>query len=227
MAVAAWVGSITGICERIFQAAAQAGHAGAAHDDRAGAILFLQGASDLDHPRERAFAGGSLGHAHVERPFPRKPVHQSHLAQVADVPADRALRDRDDAKGFGPRHRGQDAAFGDAEHRAVGAFPAYMKAGVAVAGDDKGGCAVVALDQPPQRHRHAVDVGLALDPVRSLGERGADDFRAVSEIERLERVLQSSGHGNIGIGIDHEDARAGHVSSLQALQLSHGLQLLA
>ena len=97
------------------------------------------------------------------------------------------------------RHRGQHAAFGDAEHRPVGAFPADMQAGIAVAGDDEGRCAVVAFDQSPQRHRHAVDIGLALDPVRSLGQRRADDFRPVGEIERLQRVFQPLGHGDVGI----------------------------
>src|ERR1700719_1646679 len=90
----------------------------------------------------------------------------------ANVP----VPDADDAEGFRALQRRQYAAFGDAEHRPIGSFAADMQTRVAVAGDHEGGGAVIALDQPAQRHRHAVDVGLALDPVRSLGQRRADDL---------------------------------------------------
>ena len=66
-----------------------------------------------------SFAGGGFRDAHVERTLAGEPVHQSHLAQIAQMAADRALRDRDDAEGLGAGQRGQHAAFGDAEHRPV------------------------------------------------------------------------------------------------------------
>ena len=84
---------------------------------------------------------------------------QAHLPEIADVPADRALRDRDHAKGFGARQRRQHAAFGDAEHRPVGGLAADMQAGIAVAGDHEGaptGCRPRrggAAASPRRRHR--------------------------------------------------------------------------
>ena len=108
--------------------------------------------------------------------------------------ADRALRDRDDAEGFGARQRRQHAAFGDAEHRPVRCLAADMQARIAVAGDDEGGRLVVAFDQTAQRHRHAIDIGLALDPERALGQRLADDLGSALKAERLERVLQPLRH---------------------------------
>jgi hypothetical protein len=122
--------------------------------------------------------------------------------------ADRALCDRNDAEGFGARQRRQHAAFGDAEHGSVGCFAADMQAGIAVAGNDEGGRLVVAFDEAAQRHRHAVDVGLALDPVGALGQRFADDLRAAFKVERLQGLLQPLGHELVGVGIDDENARS-------------------
>ena len=122
--------------------------------------------------------------------------------------ADRALRDRNDAEGFGARQRRQHAAFGDAEHRPVGGFAADMQARIAVAGNDEGGRMVVAFDEAAQRHRHAIDIGLALDPVGALGQRLADDLRSALEVERLQGLLQSLCHELVGVGIDDENARS-------------------
>jgi flavin reductase (DIM6/NTAB) family NADH-FMN oxidoreductase RutF len=199
-----------GNAERIFQRRPQPSHTGTAHDDGTGAVLVFEGAADLDHLRQRSASRGGLRHAHVERSLAGQPVYQPHLAKITDMPADRTLRDGDDAKGFGARHRRQHAAFGDAEHRPISSFPADMQARIAVAGDHEGCRTVIALDQPAQRHRHAVDIGLALDPVRTLDQRCADDLRSVREIERFQGLFKSLGHGDVGIGIDHEDARAGH-----------------
>ena len=124
--------------------------------------------------------------------------------------ADRALGDRDDAESFGARERGQHAAFGDAEHRPIGCFAADMQAGIAVAGNDEGGRTVVAFDPTAQRHRHAVDIGLALDPVGALRQRLADDLRSALKAKRLQGVLEPLRHEVVGIGIDDENARPGH-----------------
>ena len=116
--------------------------------------------------------------------------------------ADRALRDRDDAEGFSARKRRQHAALGDAEHGPVGGFAADMQARIAVAGNNEGGRMVVAFDEAAQRHRHAVDVGLALDPVGALGQRLANDLRSAFKTERLQGLLQPLCHEMVGIGID-------------------------
>ncbi len=124
--------------------------------------------------------------------------------------ANRALRDRNNAEGFSARERRQDAAFGDAEDGPVRCFAADTQTGIAVAGDDEGGRTVVAFYQTAQRHHHAVDVGLALDPVRAFGERLADDLRSTLKAERLQGVLQPLCNEMVGIGIDDENARPGH-----------------
>ena len=175
-----------------------------------GAVLVAQRAADLDHPRQRAFARGGFRDAHVERPLAGKAIGQSHLPEIAHVTRDRALGDRDDAKRFGAGQCGQHAALGDAEHGAVGAFAADLKPGIAVAGDDKGSRAVVALDQPAQRHGDAVDIGLAFNAERSLGQGLADQLRPALETERLQRVLQPLRDRRVGIRIDDENARSGH-----------------
>ncbi len=204
-----------GNAEGVLQRLSHVSHAGAAHDNGAGAVLVPERTADFDHFGQRSAAGRRLRHAHVERPFAGKPVRQSHLAQIADVAANRALRDGNHAERFGARHGRQHAAFGNAEYRPVGSFPAHMQAWIAVAGDDESRRAVVAFDQPPQRHYHTIGIGLALDSVRSLGKGRADDLRPIGEIERFEGFLQSPGHVEVGVGVDHEDARAGHVGSLQ------------
>ena len=116
-------------------------------------------------------------------------------------------------KGFGARERRQDAAFGDAEDGSIRCFAADMQTGIAVAGDDEGGRTVVAFYQTAQRHRHAVDVGLALDPVRTFGQRLADDLRSTLKAERRQGVLQPLRHEMVGIGIYDENARPGHCVS--------------
>src|SRR5271169_1046625 len=100
--------------------------------------------------------------------------------------ADRALCDRDDAKSFGARERRQHAALGDAEHRPIRSFAADMQTWIAVACDDEGRRAVVALDEPAQRHRHTLDIGLTLDSVWPLGQRLADNLRSALKAERLQ-----------------------------------------
>jgi hypothetical protein len=122
------------------------------------------------------------------------------------------------------RASGQHAALGDAEHGAVGAFAADLKPGIAVAGDDKGSRAVVALDQPAQRHRDAIDIGLAFNAERTLGQRLADQLGAALETERLQRVLQPLCDRRVGIWIDDENARSGH-AGLPAKFRSLGLSL--
>src|ERR1700746_4146366 len=91
--------------------------------------------------------------------------------------ADRTLRDGDDAEGLGAGQGGEHAAFGDAEHWPRGRLAADMQARIAVAGDDERRGPRVILDQAPQRHRNAVDIGLALDTERSFGKSLADEFR--------------------------------------------------
>ncbi len=125
------------------------------------------------------------------------------------MPADRALADGDDAEALGARQRGQDPAFGDAEHRPRRAFAAQLQPRIAVAGDDERVGLVVGLDQPAQRHRHAVDVGLGLDADRAFRERGAEDFRAVGKAQKLERRVDAARHRLVGIGIDDANACAG------------------
>ncbi|MHC2744083.1 hypothetical protein ACVMFA_009895 [Bradyrhizobium liaoningense] len=210
MVTAACVGSITGDLQRVFERTAMARHAGAAHHDGAGAVLVAQRAADLDHFRQRAFARGRFRNAHVQRPLAGEAVGQSHLPEIAHVTPDRSLGDRDDAEVLGARKRGQHAALGNAEHGAVGTFTADLQSGIAVAGDDEGGRAVVALDQPAQRHRDAVDVGLALDAEGTLGQRLADQFRPALEVERLQRILQPLRDLVVGVRIDDENARPGH-----------------
>ena len=85
-----------------------------------------------------------------------------------------------------------------------------MQARIAVAGDHEGVGLVVLLDQPAQRHRNAVDVGLTLDPVRTLGQGYANDLRPVGKAKLLELGVEAAGHRRVRIGIDDEDARAGH-----------------
>src|SRR5690242_15868371 len=85
-----------------------------------------------------------------------------------------------------------------------------MQAWIAVAGDDEGGRLIVAFDEAAQRHRHAIDIGLALDPVGTLGQRLADDFRSAFKAERLQGLRQPLGHELVGIGIDDENAWPGH-----------------
>ena len=74
---------------------------------------------------------------------------------------------------------------------------------------------VVAFDEAAQRHRHAVDVGLALDPVGTLSQRLADDLRSTLKAERLQGLLQPLCHEMVGIGIDDENARPGHDAFLR------------
>ena len=56
----------------------------------------------------------------------------------------------------------------------------------------------------------AADVGLALDPVGTLGQRLADDLRSALKVERLQGLLQPLCHELVGIGIDDENAWPGH-----------------
>jgi hypothetical protein len=199
-----------GNAERVFQRPAVTRHAGAAHHDSAGAIFVPQRAARVDHFDQGAFARGRFGDAHVERPLPGEAFGQSHLPEIAHVPLDRALGDGDDAEGPGTGQRRQHAALGDAEHGPVGALAADLKSGIAVAGDDKGPGAVVTFNQPTQRHRDPLDVGLAFNAVGTLGQRLANNFRPALEIERLQRVLQPSRNGVVGVRIDDENARPGH-----------------
>jgi flavin reductase (DIM6/NTAB) family NADH-FMN oxidoreductase RutF len=194
--------------ECLLQRTAVTRHAGATHHDSAGSVFVLERASDLDHLRQRSFARRRFRHAHVERPFPGQAIHQAHLPEVTDVAADRALCDRNDAESFGARQRGQHAAFGDAEHGPVGCFAADMQPRIAVAGNDEGGRMVVAFDEAAQRHRHAIDIGLALDPIGALGQRLADDLRSTFKVEWLQGLLQPLCYKLVGVGIDDENARS-------------------
>src|SRR5262249_48097519 len=155
-------------------------HAGAAENDRVGAVLVLEFASDLDEPPERA-AVRALCDRHLERALAGEALGKPHLPQIAQVPADRALADGDDPEPLGARERGEDAAFGDAEYRARRALAAQMQARIAVAGDDERVGSVVGFDEATQRQGHAFDIGLTLDPERTLLERRADDLRAAGE----------------------------------------------
>ena len=76
----------------------------------------------------------------------------------------------------------------------------------------KASACVVRLDEAPERQRHALDVGLALDAVGPLGERRADDLRPALERERLQRVGEAARHGLVRVRVDDEDA--GHGVSL-------------
>src|SRR5207244_6040973 len=95
-------------------------------------------ASSLAHLSERAFVGCRLGDADIERTFSSQAFHQSHLPEIADMAANRALGDSNDAESFRARERRQHAALGDAEHRPIRSFAANMQTGIAVAGDDEG-----------------------------------------------------------------------------------------
>ncbi|MEH2621340.1 hypothetical protein V1285_006286 [Bradyrhizobium sp. AZCC 1620] len=196
--------------QRLLQRKAVTRHAGTAHHDGAGSVFILERAPDLDHLCERSFARCRLRHAHVERPLPGQAIHQAHLPEITNMAANRALRDRNDPEGFCARERRQHAAFGDAEHGPVGGFAADMQARIAVAGNDEGSRMVVAFDEAAQRHRHTIDVGLALDPVGAFGQRFADDLRSAFKVERLQGLLQPLCYELVGIGIDDENARPGH-----------------
>ena len=74
---------------------------------------------------------------------------------------------------------------------------------------------VVALDETAERHRHAIDVGLALDPVGALSQRLADDLRSTLKAERLQGLLQPPCNEMVGIGIDDENTWAGHLGFLR------------
>ena len=165
---------------------------------------------DLDHAVERPLARRGLGHAHVERPLAGEPLPQAHLAQVAHVPADRALRDGDDAEAFGAGERRQHAAFGDAEHRPPGAFAADMQAGIGEAGDDEG----VGLRCRPRR------AGAAAAP-RSRRRPGSRSRKAprLSVLQTISgpplnasgfsASVQPARHGLVRVRVDDEDARPG------------------
>ncbi|MBB4425614.1 hypothetical protein GGD66_004175 [Bradyrhizobium sp. CIR48] len=185
-------------------------HAGAAHHDGAGAVLVAQRTADFDHLRQRAFARGGIGNAHVERPLAGEAIGQAHLPEIAHVARDRALRDGDDAERFGAGERGQHAALGNAEYRPFRAFAADLKAGIAIAGDDEGRRAVVAFHQPSQRHRNAIDVGLALDAERALRQGLTHQFRPTLETERPQGLLQPLRDCRVGVRIDDENAWPGH-----------------
>ena len=120
MVTAAWVGSMTGMPSACSSGAAVARHARTTHHQGLGTVFLLQLATDIDHALERRFATLSLGDRHFEWAFTGKAVHEPHLAQITQVPGDRALADGNDAEASGVGERGQDAAFSDAEDRPLG-----------------------------------------------------------------------------------------------------------
>ena len=120
---AAWVGSITGRPERRLEVRAILGHAGAAQHQDVGAVLVAQPRADLAHAREGALPVGELDHAEPERQFARKARRQTQLAHVAQMAGERGLENRDDAEALAAGQRGQQAAFGDPEHRPRGRSP--------------------------------------------------------------------------------------------------------
>ena len=162
-----------------FQRPAVARHAGAAHHDGVGAVLVLERAADLDHLRQRSFAGRRLRDGHV-RAAARRPGDPSGPSAGDSGCGARIERC---AIAITPKRSARASAV-STPHSAmpntgrVGRLAADMQAGIAVAGDDEGGRLVVAFDEPAQRHRHALDIGLALDPEGPFGQRLADDLRS-------------------------------------------------
>lgn len=84
-----------------------------------------------------------------------------------------------------------------------------MQAGIAVAGDHEGIGGIVGLHQPAQRHHHAFDVGLSLDPVGTFGERRANDLRTTVETERLERGVEIARDRLVRVRVDDANTRSG------------------
>ena len=154
-------------------------HSGATHDDCFRSVLISQLSSDVDHAPERLLAACRLGDGYFERTLAGEPVGEPHLTQIALVPGDRARADGYDAKTVRTRERGEDTAFSDAEHRPRRAFAAHVQAGIAIARDHEGIGRVVRLNQPPQRHHHAFDIGLGLDADRTFYKGGTHNLGTV------------------------------------------------
>jgi len=104
------VGSITGTVERLFPGARAGGAPwpGAAHDHGLGAILVLQRPAPTSTIRSSVLSPLAVSATDISSGrSPAKTAHHSHLAQVAHVPGDRTLADRDDAEsGSARRERG-------------------------------------------------------------------------------------------------------------------------
>ena len=77
----------------------------------------LQLPPDGDHAVEGLLARRGFCDRHLQGALAGEAVAQAHLAQIADMPGDRALSNRDDPEAVGPRQGGEHRAFGDAEDR--------------------------------------------------------------------------------------------------------------
>jgi len=149
---------------------------------------------------------GCAGMARHRRPL-EEALGEPHLKEIAPVPGDRALADRNDAEAARARERGEHAAFGDAEYRPRGALAADVQPRIAVARDHEGVGRIVRLDHAPQRHHHAFDVGLGLDAERTFREGGTHDLRTVWKPQRLQCRVETAGDVLIGIRIDDANSR--------------------
>ena len=123
-----------------------------------------QDATDLDHPRQCGAPVGKFGHPEADRQIAGQALPYSHSADVAQMARDRACEDRDHAKAMTEGQRRQDPAFGDTEDRPCRALARRKQAGIAEAGDHKGGSiAIMRADRPAQRQDDRVRIKLAFD----------------------------------------------------------------
>ena len=125
------------------------------------------------------------------------------------MPRDGSVQDGDDPEAPAAGHGGEHGALADAEDRLRGRLAALAQAGIAVAGDDEGIGRVLG-DLGLQERDHRLDIGLALDAERPLGQLDAGDPRTPRLVESRHGVAQPGGHLRVGVRIDHENAAACH-----------------
>jgi hypothetical protein len=116
---------------------AVARHAGAAEDERVGAVGVAQLRADLGHAGKRDVRIGEVRDAEVQRPVTGQPVHHAHRAEGAQVAGDGGGQDRDDAEALAEGEGGVNGGLLDAEDGFGGAVAQRVEAGVAETGDDE------------------------------------------------------------------------------------------
>jgi hypothetical protein len=127
----------------------------------------------------------------------------------AQMPRHRAGQDRDHAKAAAEGQRGQDPAFGDAEHRLRGRLASRKQAGIAEAGNDKGrGVGFLLADDAAERQDHPVRIGLTLDARRSLIEGQTIYLGPAGDAQRRHRIVDGTRDRGGRVRIDDEDAVA-------------------
>ena len=179
--------------------------------------------ADLAHAVEGAILVGQLDHAETERQFTSEAGGQTQLAHIAQMAGQGSFQDRDDAEALALGQRGQKAAFGDPEHWRGRRLATGMQARVAEAGDHERRGVVPPAHEPAERLHDLLDMGLRLDPGRTIGQRQALELRATGHAQRLESVVDRRGHRLGRVRIDHDDALAHRGSSPKVL-LDAGLQ---